>query len=249
MTRKHFVQLLNLYVDGEITPAEMAALRAEVERNPAAARLFDRYRDLNAAAKYALLRVPRAAYRAPTHRRYVKVLAAPMVAAACLVVFATIALIGEGPADPAATPAAEAPAGGRLMVSVNGAPAVELNLVEADAATDLEALTVLRPGESAEEWLARLQESSHRVRLPLNHAAFGETTASLRRRLVETAGQASLALRVAPAPLNRTGGDLPDWIMPELPDLDSLPPHVTVGHEGFVPVRQTAGAEGYRFYR
>lgn len=43
MNDRRFIELLNLYLDHEISPAESAELEAEVARNPARRREYDRY--------------------------------------------------------------------------------------------------------------------------------------------------------------------------------------------------------------
>lgn len=56
MKDSRFIELLNLYVDRETTPAEAAELEAEVERSAARRRVFDQYCRLDRACTIVLSR-------------------------------------------------------------------------------------------------------------------------------------------------------------------------------------------------
>ncbi|MBE2214032.1 MAG: zf-HC2 domain-containing protein [Opitutaceae bacterium] len=51
MNEKKFIQLLNLYIDGEATPPEAREVELEIENDPARRRVYDDYRRIQAATR------------------------------------------------------------------------------------------------------------------------------------------------------------------------------------------------------
>lgn len=159
-----FIELLNLYLDHHLDPAEAAELEAEIQRNPARRRTYRQYCQMQKACNVlaadfraqAPAQAPVLARPATRRRAPAAWYATGMLAAAACVAFLVVSRPGLDQATPLAevTPApvvVQAPAPVAPLLSM---PAVERNETELRTAFTAQALASLNEPASTEALFA-----------------------------------------------------------------------------------------------
>jgi hypothetical protein len=122
MKDTEFIELLNLYLDHELTPADCARLEAEVKTNPARRRVYQQYCRMQQGCRaLAAETILAADFAAPARRRPVGLFAAGSLAAAAacvaLLLIARAPQPADGTAAQAQAPVATAPAPAAVAVA------------------------------------------------------------------------------------------------------------------------------------
>lgn len=196
MKEPTFIELLNLYIDQQITPDDAARLEEEIQTNPRRRRVYQQYCRMHRACTIVMENYGAAAetgdeveFQTPARRAvwgyYVAGLAAACVAMVTAQLYWRPAA-NAGAGQPAAVPLAAAPANSQSVVAVP----VRMNLAateigRARMGSGLDQRLLLQLPAYGQNASARVMVDSPSARVPLRPLSVVETTPAVSRSTIE----------------------------------------------------------------